>query len=63
MLQVCNTLPGGITDKLALARSRHRLVEVAGAIAAVELIVLDAVPAILHSAVRSGLREDIGLAR
>src|SRR4051794_9332507 len=49
--------------RLAFHQPRHKLDEVAGAMAAVELVLEDTVPAILHRAGRSRQGEDIGAAR
>ena len=47
---------------LALHQPRHQLDEIAGAETAVELVLEDHVPTVLHRAGRAGQREDIGAA-
>src|SRR3546814_18587617 len=47
----------------ALPEARHQLDEVAGFVAAVELVFEDTVPPVLHRSGRAGQRKDIGAAR
>src|SRR3546814_5116572 len=47
----------------ALPEARHQLDEVAGFVAAVELVFEDTVPPVLHRSGRDGQRKDIGAAR